>query len=501
MRNDMSRLTSWRRRKWPAITGLFCLCFLLGVITLGMHGYLRAETPRTVTTQPITLTTPQPTFAHLVARTMPAVVNISTTQKGEWRQYSPFPTPGPFGRNNPFEDFLRRFYGDRPPMGERRSLGSGFLISADGYIVTNHHVISGATKISVHLTKGDTREYQARIIGTDEKTDLALIKIDAQQPLPTLPLGSSEALNVGDWVMAIGNPFGFDQSVTLGIVSAKERVLGAGPYDDFIQTDASINPGNSGGPLLNMQGEVVGVNTAIFSQTGGNVGIGFAIPMDLAKTIVAQLRESGTVARAWLGVGIQAVTPELARAFGLPEPRGALISDVVPKSPAQKGGLQKGDIIIKVGAVAIASVRELPTVVAQQPIGEQATITALRDGKEKTFRVTLEKMADAQVALTKSDESNQQWGMTVADLHSDRARRFRPETDRPGVAVVAVEPGSPAADAGVQPGDVIEEVNRTPVASVQSFIEEVGKVKESDRLLLLLRRGQYATFLVLRKET
>lgn len=442
-----------------------------------------------------------PSVADVAQKAMPAVVNISTTQKVERRRAPfPFPMPGPspFGERDPFEEFFRRFFGDRPPFGgPLRSLGSGFIISEDGYIVTNHHVIGEADKITVRLSLPREEEYQATIVGTDEKTDLALIKIDAKHPLPTLPLGDSAELRVGDWVIAIGNPFGLEQTVTIGIVSAKGRVIGAGPYDDFIQTDASINPGNSGGPLLNLRGEVVGVNTAIFSRGGGNIGIGFAIPIDLAKTVVAQLRETGTVTRAWLGVMIQAVTPELARSFGLEETRGALVAEVTPGSPADQAGLQRGDIIVGFNGTAVRDSRELPALVAQAPVGSQAKVTVLREGKERTFTVTLGELKD-QEAKAGSGES--QWGMTVADLSPELARRFQLERDQKGVVVTDVEPGSPADLGGLRPGDVIEEVNRRPVSSVKEFTAAVAAAKDRETLLLLVRRGSTTSFFALRQE-
>lgn len=441
-----------------------------------------------------------PSVAEVAQKAMPAVVNISTTQKIERRRAPfpfPMPDPGPFGEKDPFEEFFRRFFGDRPPFGgPLRSLGSGFIISEDGYIITNHHVIREADKITVRLSMLREEEYQATIVGTDEKTDLALIKIEAKHSLPTLPLGNSTNLRVGDWVIAIGNPFGLEQTVTIGIVSAKGRVIG-GPYDDFIQTDASINPGNSGGPLLNLAGEVVGVNTAIFSRGGGNIGIGFAIPIDLAKTVVAQLRETGAVTRAWLGVMIQAVTPELARSFGLQETRGALVAEVTPGSPAAQVGMQRGDIIVEFNGTAIRDSHELPALVAQSPVGSRAKVTVLRDGKERTFSVTLGELKD-QEARAQSGES--QWGMTVADLSPELARRFQLEQDRKGVVVVDIEPGSPADTGGLRPGDIIEEVNRQPVSTVKDFTTAVASAKGRETLLLLVRRGNTTSFFALRQE-
>ncbi|MGE0822096.1 MAG: DegQ family serine endoprotease [Candidatus Binatia bacterium] len=443
-----------------------------------------------------------PSIAEVAEKAMTAVVNISTTQKAPQRPRSPFPMPGPspFGGDDPLEEFFRRFFGDRPPLGPRRSLGSGFIISTDGYIITNNHVIANANEITVRLSAPQHDEYKATVIGSDEQTDLALIKIDANRSLPTLPLGSSESLRVGDWVVAIGNPFGLEQTVTLGIVSAKGRVIGAGPYDDFIQTDASINPGNSGGPLLNLQGEAVGVNSAIFSRGGGNIGIGFAIPIDLTKMIISQLRESGAVTRAWLGVTIQGVTPELAQSFGLERPRGALVADVSLDSPAERGGIERGDIIVKFNDATIENAHELPTIVARSQVGSKATVTVLREGQEKNIPVTLGKLQEEQARASSEEEGGKRWGMTVANLTPEIARRFQLEEQRKGVVVVNVEPASPAAEAGLQAGDIIEEVNRQAVNSVDEFVKKLSQIeKQRDTVLLLVRRNNVVSFFALRK--
>jgi serine protease Do len=378
-------------------------------------------------------------------------------------------------------------------------LGSGFLISSDGYIITNHHVVGEADKITVRLSDKD--EFEAKVIGTDEKTDIALIKIDPKgHKLHAVPLGTSSDLQVGDWVIAIGNPFGLEQTVTAGIVSAKGRVIGAGPYDDFIQTDASINPGNSGGPLLNLKGEVVGINSAIFSQGGGNIGIGFAIPIDLAKSIVAQLREVGKVTRGWLGVAIQSVTTELAKSFGLDEPKGALVAEVTPGGPAEKAGLERGDVITAFQGTKIQDSHELPSLVARSPVGQSAEVTILRGGKERTVTVKLGELPDQQEARTeRGEERGETWGMSVSNITPDVARRFQIEGDRKGVVVLEVEPGSPAETAGIQPGFIIEEINRNQIASLDDFNNAVAAAKDKDTLLLLARQGNISSFFALKK--
>lgn len=440
-----------------------------------------------------------PSLAGVAKSAMPAVVNISTTQQVQRRRMYPFPMPGPgpFGPEDPFEEFFRRFFGDQPPPSQQRSLGSGFIVSEDGYIITNNHVIGNADKITVRLSNHE--EYVAKVIGSDDKTDIALIKINVKHALPTVPLGKSADLRVGDWVIAIGNPFGLEQTVTAGIVSAKGRVIGGGPYEDFIQTDASINPGNSGGPLLNLKGEVVGINAAIFSQTGGNIGIGFAIPIDLAKSIVTQLKAKGKVTRGWLGVAIQPVTPELAKSFGLEEPRGALVADVTKGSPADKAGVERGDVILSFNDTPIKDSHELPAVVAQTPVGERVTVTVLRRGREKSFTVTLGELTDQRAEAESGEESSKDWGITVASLTPETRRRFQLDRAQRGVVVVEVAPGSPAEEAGVQPGDVIEEVNRQPVNSAQDFTTATADAKNQDALLLLVRRGTATSFFALQR--
>lgn len=431
-------------------------------------------------------------FTDIAARAMPAVVNISTTEGSRIS-----PSPGPFGEDDPLEEFFRRFFGERLPPGERQSLGSGFLISSDGYIITNNHVISNAKRITVRLAQRD-EEYAATVVGADELTDLALIKIAARRALPTIPLGTSASLQIGEWVIAVGNPFGLDQTVTAGIVSGKGRVIGAGPYDDFIQTDASINPGNSGGPLLNLRGEVVGVNSTILSRAGGNIGIGFAIPIDLVKSIVAQLKASGKVTRGWLGVAVQAVTPDISGFFGLEGPRGALISEVVKGGPAEAAGIRRGDIILSFNEIPIKDSVELPAIVARTPVGEGAKVTVIRDGRERTFAVTIGEPPSRPSTTDRKDRREERWGLTVTNVSPEIASRFRFEQGQEGVVVIAVERDSSAARAGIQVGDVIEEVSRQAIRSLEDFDKPMAAAKDSDRILLLIRRGDFSSYRVLR---
>jgi serine protease Do len=433
-------------------------------------------------------------FTDVAARAMPAVVNISTTERARIS-----PSPGPFGEEDPLEEFFRRFFGERLPPGERQSLGSGFIISSDGYIITNNHVISNAKRITVRLAQPRDEEYAATVIGFDELTDLALIKIAARRPLPTIPLGRSASLQIGEWVIAIGNPLGLDQTVTAGIVSGKGRVIGAGPYDDFIQTDASINPGNSGGPLLNLRGEVIGVNSAILSRAGGNIGIGFAIPIDLVNSVVAQLKATGKVTRGWLGVTVQAVTADIAPFFGLDGPRGVLISEVAKGGPAEAAGIRRGDIIISVNEIPIKDSGELPAIVARTPVGERAKVTVIRDGRERTFAVTIGELPSRPPTTDRKDRREERWGLTVTNISPEIASRFRFEQGQEGVVVIAVERDSSAARAGIQVGDVIEEVSRQAIRSLEDFDKPMAAAKDSDRILLLIRRGDFSSYRVLRK--
>jgi len=326
------------------------------------------------------------TLAPLVEEVKPAVVNISTTQAPRQSRRG---FRAPFRGQEPFEDFFERFFGGPMPQESRpqQSLGSGFLIDKDGFILTNNHVIENAGMIMVKLA--NEKDYEAKVVGRDPRTDLALIKINARADLPVVQLGDSDALRVGDWVLAIGNPFGLGQTVTAGIVSAKGRVIGQGPYDDFIQTDAAINPGNSGGPLFNTKGEVVGINTAIFSQSGGNIGIDFAVPINMAKSLVPQLKAKGRVSRGWLGVSIGPVTDEAAKELKLKDKKGALVMEVVERSPADRAGFQQGDVIVSYDGKDVAGPADLPRLVASTPIGKEVSLRVIREGRSLDIKATI----------------------------------------------------------------------------------------------------------------
>jgi serine protease Do len=431
-----------------------------------------------------------PNFVELAKKDKPTVVNISTAKVVKPQvpfQRSP---RSPFGRD-PFEEFFGRFFENTPQRPyTSRSLGSGFIISADGYILTNYHVVAGADEIKVKLS--DAREFKGEVKGWDDKLDLALVKIDAKDHLPVAVLGDSDATEVGEWVIAIGNPFGLGQTVTTGIVSAKERVIGSGPYDDFIQTDASINPGNSGGPLINARGEVIGINTAIVA---GGQGIGFAIPINMAKTIISQLKEKGKVTRGWLGVVIQPITPELAKSFGLKSEAGALVSEVVKDSPAQKAGLKSGDIITEFNGKKIQEMNELPRQVASTPVGKKVKVRILRKGKAEVKTVTIEPLkegaAEGQVTVAQD-----KIGLTVADLTPALATRLGVKATS-GVVVTEVKPGGLAEEGGIATGDIIKEIDGIAVTGVADFEKAVSAHKKGDILRLLMQRGDTALYVAL----
>lgn len=433
---------------------------------------------------------PFPSFADVVAKVTPAVVNIATTQTVEAPAMPPFFGPGPFGGGSPFEEFFRHFFPDRPRTFKRQSLGSGFITDPQGIIITNHHVVDQADEILVRLKQ---EEFKAKVLGSDPATDLAVLKIEPDRDLPTLSFGDSSQLRVGDWVIAIGNPFGLSQTVTAGIVSAIDRVIGQGPYDDFIQTDASINPGNSGGPLLNLQGEVIGINTAIFSQTGGNIGIGFAIPSNLARDITEKLRSNGEIERGWLGVTIQDLDKDLAKAFGISEAAGALIANVEKGSPADQAGLKRGDVIVGVDGVPIASVRDLSRKVAAIDPDTEVEFQIIRKGKQQTLTVEVgERPSRIRGQKREEDSSEDKLGLFVAPLTPERARELGIPADK-GVLVQGVQPGSPADQAGLQGGDIILEINRKPVSSIEDLQQLIGEAEGP--MLFFIRRGD-ATFFV-----
>ncbi len=425
-------------------------------------------------------------FSALAATVSPAVVHIRVekTVKGGGPALHQF-GKNPFGGNEQFKDFFGRNFGQqRQPEFKQPGQGSGFIIDKTGYIVTNNHVVEGADSIKVILK--DKTEYDAEIIGRDPVTDIALIKVKAEGNLATVPLGSSDNLKVGEWVAAIGSPFGLEHTMTAGIVSAKGRVIGSGPYDDFIQTDASINPGNSGGPLINMQGEVVGINTMIIA--GGN-GIGFAIPIDLAKGIVTQLKTSGEVTRGWLGVTIQDLKGDMADYYGVKDQSGVLVASVVPGDPADRAGIQSKDIITEVDGKKITTSRELTTLAAMLGVGDTARVTVLRDGKQKAFDVKIGKrpLTMASASDHQQKEKEDQYGFQVTELTPQVAQRYNIKETK-GVIVVGVAPNGKAQAAGIQQGDLIIEINRENVASVKDFKNLIDQHKNSDGINLLVKR-------------
>jgi serine protease Do len=430
-------------------------------------------------------------FADLADKVAHSVVNISTTQVVKRSPMRPFLEP-----NAPFhdffgEDFFKRFFGEIP-RGEMRShaLGSGFVIDENGSILTNNHVIEKATEIKVKFENG--KEYDAKVIGRDPKTDLALIqtKVDADLPKP-VQFGDSDAIRVGDWVMAVGNPFGLGHTVTTGIISARGRIIGAGPYDDFLQTDAAINPGNSGGPLFNMKGEVIGINTAIVPQ-GQNIG--FAIPVNMAKDLLPQLK-SGRIIRGWLGVMIQDITPELARPFGLEEAKGVVLSDVTKGSPADKAGLRRGDVLIRFNGKEVENAHILSRLVAATPPDTKVKVDVIRDGKQKTMTVAIGTMPQEEAGQVL--ETTMDWGLTVQDITPELARQLGLNPGEKGVVISGVEPGSPAAEAGLRRRDVIKEVHRHSIQNLDDYNRAIEKAKEDKALLFLVKRGRGTLYVVL----
>jgi serine protease Do len=425
-----------------------------------------------------------PKIADLAEKAGPAVVNIFTESAPKQPRQQPRMQPP---RGTPFDDFFDQFdqFFNQQPQRRARSLGSGFLISADGYILTNNHVVEKADKVNVKLQKGE-KTIPAKVIGTDPETDLALIKIDNGSGLPFLKLGDSARMRVGDWVVAIGNPFGLAHTVTAGIISAKGRVIGAGPYDDFIQTDASINPGNSGGPLLNLEGEVIGINTAIVAS---GQGIGFAVPSNMAKEVVNQLKSKGKVRRGMMGVTIQPLDENAAKALGLPAAKGALVSQVGAGSPAEKAGLASGDVITEVNGQPVKDAHDLTSRIGAIAPGESVSITYLRKGQSKTVKVTLTER-DPKALAQGGEEGQGQGGDTLGMQLS----ATDPRTGKPagGLLVMNVEPGSAAAEAGVRRGDLIVEVNQKPVSTPEEMEAIVGKEGKANGAVLILfkRQGQ-----------
>ncbi len=444
-------------------------------------------------------------FADLAEKVSPAVVNISSSHEAAAGREDLPELPFDFPKGSPFEEFFKRFRemqegnGRRPPR-EATALGSGFIIDPSGYVVTNDHVIEEASKVQVTLMTGE--QFPAELVGRDPKTDLALLKIEADKPLPYLEWGDSDAIRVGDWVMAVGNPFGLGGSVTAGILSARGRDINAGPFDDFLQIDASINQGNSGGPTFGLDGKVIGINTAIASPNGGSVGIGFAIPSNLARPIIAQLREHGSVERGWLGVQIQAVTPELAAALGLDRPRGALVAVVQADSPAERAKLKSGDVIVRFDGKPVEEMRDLPRLVAEVPAGTEVEIGIWRDRAERTVEVEIARLQEEQQVAVgnparpgaddSQPHSSELLGLTLAAITPDLKERYGLGDAVHGVLVVEVDRDGPAAEQGIQAGDVIEKVAQSAVSSpadVEKLAREAQEAKQKALLLLLNRDG------------
>jgi serine protease Do len=425
-------------------------------------------------------------FSELAEAVRNGVVNIQVMKKAKHARFEKF-GGNPYGERNPFGDFFGPFEGNQPDR-KQQGVGSGFIMSKEGYILTNNHVVEGAGQIKVKLAGG--KEFEGKVVGRDPKTDLALVKIEGNADLQPLKLGNSDDLKVGNWVVAVGSPFGLEQTVTAGIVSAKGRVIGSGPYDNYIQTDASINPGNSGGPLINLQGEVVGINTAILAS---GQGIGFAIPINMAKEIAPQLQKRGHVTRGLLGVAIQDVTPELAKSLGLKENKGALVSQVVPGGPADKAGIEQGDVIVSFDGRMVDDSKDLPRIVASTTVGKTVTVKLLRDGKEVEGQAKVGEMEEENTTETEQSPIHPSLGVTVQNLTPQIARELGLKKSA-GVVVTGVEPGSPAAEASIQTGDVIQAVNRKPVRNVEDFVKIVEKAKGSGNLLLLVQRGQNTLF-------
>ena len=490
-------------RATPAIAQRTWLCGLLLLVAAAL---VLATLARPVAADQAPLS-----FADLAERLSPAVVNVATTGRVQTAAPAAPGAPNrPGGPESPFEDFFRDFF-DRQqrPQGpaQRRpvqSLGSGFIIDPSGIVVTNNHVIADAEGVTITLSNGET--YDAKILGADAKTDLAVLKMEPDKPFAFVPWGDSDDSRVGDWILAIGNPFGLGGTITAGIISARARNINAGPYDDFIQTDASINRGNSGGPMFNLAGEVIGINTAIFSPSGGSVGIGFAIPANLARPIIAQLTEFGRTRRGWLGVRIQTVTDEIAEGLGLDEPRGALVAEVTPGGPAEASGLQAGDVVLSFDGRAVEAMRNLPRIVAETQIGKPVDVVVWRKGREAHISVEVGELeetpqlaaADPQQGLP--GQSEDVLGMTLLPLSPSLRKQFSLSDDANGVVITGVSGDSAAAERGIRPGDIIVEVGqeevRTPaeVASKVRAIEQLGRKSA----LLLVQRGGDLRFVAVR---
>jgi serine protease Do len=509
-------------RRWPryALGGLLAATLAASPLALDRAAAQTVVSPATIAALP--------SLAPLVKKVMPAVVNVSAEEKGDSTASSDESDNGDnaapdqdqgqnqdknpgqqFGQNSPFDQLLRKFFeqqmpgfGNQAPRNlERVALGSGFIIDPQGYVVTNNHVVQGANKVTV-IFQDDTR-HPAEVIGRDTKTDLALLKIKTDKPLPYVTWGDSNIAQVGDWVLAVGNPFGLGGTVSSGIISARGRDIHSGPYDDFLQLDASINRGNSGGPTFNLAGQVIGINTAIYSPNGGSVGIGFAIPSSLAKPVIEQLKEHHTVLRGWLGVQIQEVTPEIAKSLGLPKAEGALVADVTVDGPAQKAGFRQGDVIMSFDGHNIRHVRDLPIIVAETRVGESASVKIWRKNGPMTLNPTIVEMPNnPKLAATEQPAAPPQepqhvsaLGLKLAPLDQDWRTRLHLGKNVKGVVVTSVATTSPFAHEGLQPGDIIQTIDQEPVASPSEAAKKLDAARQNKNksvLLLINRNGSNA---------
>lgn len=462
--------------------------FISGIITLLTIGFAFGFDQKAVLAKVGEKECPG-SFAELIKKASPSVVNIIAVKVIR----TPDQDSPPFGMEDPLREFFERFFGEQLPKEYRQNaLGTGFIIDKEGFILTNNHVVEQTEELKVRLS--DEKEFKAEIVGRDPKTDLALIKINADKPMIPLKLGDSDNLEVGDWVVTIGNPFGLGNTVTAGIVSAKYRQLGGGPYDNFIQTDASINPGNSGGPLLNLDGEVIGVNSAIFSQSGGNIGIGFAIPINMAKQLLPQLRQ-GKVSRSWIGVIIQNITPELKDKLALGTEEGTLVSDVVSGGPAEKAGIKRADVILQFDGKPIRSSNDLPFVVASTPIGKTVVVEVMRGNQRMNLQIKTEKLSE-EAEEAPPAQASPYLGLQVQGITPEMAKNYGLSRTS-GVIIVEVETGSPAEQAGLAPGDIIVEIDKKPVNDIQTLNNLLAGVKEGHTILFLIDRGGTTIFVTL----
>ena len=501
-------------KRWVVGATLLTVGIIIGFVVASDLGwfpsvhavpYASSIAPTLPVARPVS-TAPQPvlsgsnqTFVDIAKSVKPAVVNIYATKSGRSEGSGTAPFDDPLFRKFFGDEFFKKF--EHPKERKERGLGSGVIVESNGLIITNNHVVGKADEIRVTLS--DKREFKAKLIGTDPKTDVAVVKIDATG-LPTVAWADSDKLEVGEFVLAVGNPFGLTQTVTLGIVSALGRAAGIAEYEDFIQTDAAINPGNSGGALVNVRAELVGINTAIFSQSVGNMGIVFAVPSNMAQSIMGQLVQTGKVVRGWLGVSIQELTPELASQFGITETKGVLVSDVMDDSPAKKAGFERADVIIEYDGKSMDSPTHLRNAVAQTAVGKKVVVKIIRDKKPKTIDLTIveQPKSMSQSGDEEGGDSATPTGilssLDVRDLTEELAGRYGLKSSERGVVIVRVKPGSTAEELGVREGDIVLEVNRQAVTSVKNFERIAGKLPKDQAVLLLLKRQGRTIYLTLR---